>query len=141
MTPTELRELAERGLTALQQLIDRKYSLHVPPQPNDHDLVIADCLKALRAIANEKERAVGGITREVVKTACDAAGIPWDGDDAFIDHTEIRLALQSAALALQPTAKLRALVEKWRMWSRADDTEYAEAYKLCADELSALLGE
>lgn len=51
-TASEVRDLAKRGTDAMQQFIDGRHTLHIPPQHDDADMVIAECLRAMDAFAD-----------------------------------------------------------------------------------------
>lgn len=65
-TANEVRDLSERGADAMQQFIDGRHTLHIPPQSDDADMVIVECLRAMDAFADllearEKAEPVGEV--------------------------------------------------------------------------------
>ena len=60
-TASEVRDLAKRGTDAMQQFIDGRHTLHIPPQHDDADMVIAECLRAMDAFADLLEAREKGV--------------------------------------------------------------------------------
>lgn len=134
-TPQYLRELADNlGALCTPVLCD-------------------EAAASLRALADERERAVGGITDEVVRRAVrvhdieDAAqkGEPDPWDEEFPEPyysertTAMRLALESAATALQPTEKLREELSELlnREWQKILRPVLLKRIGLYLDEVKA----
>lgn len=130
LTPQYLRELADSLV------------------PTDYGEMY-EIAKALNALADERERAVGGITEEVIRAACEAERdflCGWKTSPGPTNGDTMRAALESAALALQPTEKLRALVESMDRQAcinegGATGTGWQKASEHWRDELSAIIGD